>query len=68
MPKVCQKLIDLLHPVYRNQLSNPISSVFICVHLWFQILKKGLRARGLLTKCCERILVQSWVRKLVTNY
>ena len=24
-------------------------SVFICVYLWFQILKKGLRARGLLT-------------------
>ncbi|MBD0362024.1 MAG: hypothetical protein ICV55_04465 [Coleofasciculus sp. C3-bin4] len=39
-----------MHAVYRNQLSNPISSVFICVylcslrqaasrlHLWFQIL------------------------------
>jgi hypothetical protein len=27
-----------LAKVYRNQQTNPISSVFICVHLWFQLL------------------------------
>ena len=36
-------------PLARSLSKSTFQSDFICVHLWFQILKKGLRARGLMT-------------------
>ncbi len=47
----------LLHAVYRNQQTNPISSVFICVHLCLSVVP-NLKFGFLQEVSCQKHLTE----------